>query len=34
MASFFNAPIALPKGEGIDFKSQNGNVVILTTNSN
>jgi hypothetical protein len=34
MASYFNAPIALPKGEGIDFKSQNGNAVILTTNSN
>ena len=34
MASYFNAPIALPKGNGINFKSQNGNVVVLTTNSN
>jgi len=34
MSLYFNASVALPKGDGINFKSQNGNVVVLTTNSN
>ena len=32
--SYFNASIALPKGDGVHFNSINGNSVVILANSN